>query len=222
MALGLLLSGCWQSTTSNRSLPQPEQEIVNVPAKESTGIQEDYGNTNRVIWQKPDLIMDLIGDVQDKVIADIGAGSGFFSLRMAPQAKKVIAIDIDVRFVKYLDSLRQVALAPADRHKLEARLAEPNDPHLGPNEVDLVLIVNTYMYLQDRTAYLINLQRSLRPGGKVIIVDFKKKRTTIGPPSSIRVPQNEVEDQLEAAGYRLVESDDTSLDYQYVVVGQKP
>jgi SAM-dependent methyltransferase len=213
---------CGNDRSSRNRQLEPEKEIITPPERTpSSGFEEDYGNTNRVIWQKPDLIMNLLGDVSNKVIADIGAGSGFFSLRMTPRAKKVIAIDIDASFVQYLDSIRNVELPPSERNKLETRLAEPNNPHLKPNEVDLVLIVNTYMYLGNRVQYLKNLKNGIRPGGRVIIVDFKKKRTTIGPASSIRVPQNEVEDELDKAGYTLLESDDTSLDYQYIVVGQK-
>jgi SAM-dependent methyltransferase len=220
--IAIIGNGCQNDRNAKNRLLEPEKEIITPPERTpNSGFEEDYGNTNRVIWQKPDLIMNLLGDVNNKVIADIGAGSGFFSIRMTPRAKKVIAIDIDNSFVKYLDSIRNVELPPNERNKLETRLAEPNNPHIQPNEVDLVLIVNTYMYLGNRVAYLKNLKKGLRTGGRVIIVDFKKKRTTIGPISSIRVPQNEVEDDLEKAGYNLLESNDTSLDYQYIVVGQK-
>ncbi len=185
------------------------------------GITEDYINTNRVIWQKPEVVLDLLGDLQDKTVADIGAGTGFFALRMVPLAKKVIAIDIDQRFIDYLDSVRTVEVPEELQSRLEARLAEANDPHLQASEADLVIIVNTFMYIKDRPAYLETLKRGIAEGGKLLIIDFKKKRTPIGPPSQIRVPLYQVEEALYQAGYRNIVANDTVLDYQYVIIAEK-
>ena len=86
----------------------------------------------------------------------------------------------------------------------------------------MVLIVNTYMYLSKRVDYLKRLRPGLAAGGKVIIVDFKKKRTAIGPPPSHeRIPVFQVEEDLYEAGYSNVIVNDTALDYQYVVSATK-
>jgi len=185
---------------------------------------DDYSNTNRYIWQKPELVLDRMGDISNKVVADIGAGTGFFAFRLTPLAKKVIAIDIDRNLVNYVDSIRTVELSDSDQNKLEARLADPNDPHLKANEVNVVLMVNTYLYLSNRVEYLQNLKKGIAPGGKIIIVDVKRHRLPQGeflPPLAIRVPQYQVEEELEQAGFELLNSDDTSLIYQYMVVAQK-
>ncbi len=189
--------------------------------RRNPGITEDYENTDRVIWQKPDLIINLLGDLSGKTVADIGAGTGFFALRMAPLAKKVIAIDIDPRFVEYLDSVKVLELPENLQSQLETRLATPEDPNLKPGEADIVLIVNTFMYIKNRSAYLEILQKGMSKGGKLIIVDFKKKRTPIGPPSEIRLPIHEVEEALYTAGYINVSTNDTALDYQYFVMAEK-
>jgi len=191
------------------------------PADRKPGFAEDYLSTNRGIWQKPELVLNLIGNLEDKTVADIGAGTGFFSLRMAPKAKKVIAIDIDPRFVNFLDSLKTRELPPELQDRLETRLAKPDDPLLAPEEVDIVLIVNTYMYLKNRVDYLERLRRSIAPGGALLIVDFKKKRTPVGPPSEVRIPLYEVEEELYEAGYRNVQTNDTALDYQYIIIAEK-
>lgn len=187
----------------------------------NAGIAEDYINTNRVIWQKPDLVIDLFGDLQNKTVADIGAGTGFFAFRLVPKAKKVIAIDIDKRFVDYIDSIRVLELPENLQSKLETRLAEPNNPHLKPGEADVILIVNTFIYIRNRAEYLKNLQKGMAANGKLIIIDFKKKRTPIGPPSEMRLPIHEVEEALYTAGFRNIETNDTALDYQYFVIAQK-
>lgn len=186
-----------------------------------TGFFETYETTNRGIWQKPDLILETLGDLSDKVVADIGAGTGYLTLRTVPKAKKVIAIDIDPRFVTYLDSVRMNGLAETYRDRLEPRLAQPNNPNLQPQEADVVTIVNTYMYIENRAEYLQTLRRGMADNARLLIIDFKKKNTPIGPPSEIRIPLYQVEKELKAAGFTNVKTNDAALDYQYIVMGKR-
>lgn len=210
------------SDTKNDSEPLADTAApVSGNGRRNPDIAEDYINTNRVIWQKPALIINLLGDLQNKTVADIGAGTGFFAFRLVSKAKKVIAIDIDKRFVDYMDSLKVLELPENLQAKLEPRLAEPNDPHLKPGEADVILIVNTFMYIRNRAEYLKTLQKGMATDGKLIIIDFKKKRTPIGPPSEMRLPIHEVEEALYSAGFRNIETNDTALDYQYFVIAQK-
>ncbi len=188
----------------------------------SDGIKEDYINTNRVLWQKPEMIIQLMGDIENKVIADIGAGGrGFFSLRLAPKAGKVIALDTDAKALKSLDTIRQLQLPEDAQPKLELRLTPSDEPNLEENEVDIVFMSNVYIYLPNRVEYMRNLRSLLKESGKVMIVDFKKKRTPIGPNSSFRVPLYIVEQELEEAGYKNIRTNDTALDYQYIVIAEK-
>ena len=214
-------SGGNHATENNTTAQQEAPDTFRMPAKDTVKILEDYDNTNRVVWQKPEVVIDLLGNLEGKTVADIGAGTGFFAFRMAPKAKKVIAIDIDPRFISYLDSLKAFELPEEVQNKIETRLALPNDPKLGPAEADVVIIVNTFMYIKDQVAYLENLKRSISDGGILLIIDFKKKLTPLGPPSQIRVPLFEVEEKLIRAGYRYVSTNDTALDYQYIVTARK-
>lgn len=222
----IILCSC-QNDRGNQTTEEPTNSIQAADTtnpgngRRKPGITEDYENTDRVIWQKPDLIIDLLGDLTGKTVADIGAGTGFFALRLVPQAKKVIAIDIDQRFVNYLDSIKVLELPENLQSRLEVRLATPTDPNLRANEVDIVVIVNTFMYIGNRIEYLRTLQKGMAKGGKLIIVDFKKKRTPIGPPSEMRLPIHEVEEALYTAGFKNVETNDTALDYQYLVIAEK-
>ena len=186
-----------------------------------TGIDEDYHDTQRLVWQKPEVVIDLLGDLEGKTVADIGAGTGFFSLRLAQKAEKVIAIDIDPRFIQYLDSAKVWELPNMYQDRLEARLAKPNNPKLSDGEVDIAIIVNTYIYIPNRINYLRNLMDGLSENGKILIVDFKKKRTSVGPPQSIRTPLYKVEEELYKAGYRNVKTYDTVLNYQYILMAEK-
>jgi SAM-dependent methyltransferase len=187
------------------------------PDYKRSGFNESYNNTGREVWQKPEIVLNLFDNLNDKTVADIGAGSGFFTFRLAEKTKKVIAVEIDQEIVDTLKKIIPLAL----RNKVEVRLATPNDPLLEEEEVDAVLIVNTYIYLDNRVEYLKNLWKGMKVGGKLVISDFKKKQTEVGPDIAIRVPLHEVEAELEEAGFQLINSDDTSLDYQYIVLAVK-
>ena len=203
----------WTSTPFADSVPMRINRV---------GISEDYLHTNRGIWQKPDVVVALLGDLENKVVADIGAGTGFFTYKILPRAEKVIAIDIDPSFVHYLDSLKTINLPESQYWRLETRLAEPDMPApIKYQEVDVILVVNTYTYLKDRVQYLQSLRENLKPGGKLVIIDFKKKRTPVGPPQNIRMPLYVVEEELYQAGFEYVHTNDTYLDFQYILTAEK-
>ena len=161
-------------------------------------------------------------DIENKTVADIGAGSGFFARRLAQHAKKVIAIDIDERFIHYMDSVKLIELKPEYQKRFETRLVTPTDSKLQPGEADIVLIVNTYIYFKNRLGYLQHLWDVLPEGGQIIIVDFKKKRIPIKiPKQRNRLELYKVEYELAQVGFNLTGSDDCSLEYQYIVTAEK-
>ncbi len=181
----------------------------------------DYESKDRGIWQKPDMVISLLGDLDNKTVADIGAGTGYFTFRLVPKAKKVIGIDIDRRFIDFLDSVK-VRLPEKYRARFETRLAKPQDPLLRPEEVDAVMIVNTYAYIDDRVHYLRTLLKGIVPGGQLLIIDFKKNNLPIGPPEEYKIALNQVERELVTAGFRINKIDKDALDYQYIVLAEKP
>lgn len=198
-------------------LPSSTETTKPIPRDETRSTRDE-----RMSWQKPDLIIDALGDISDKTIADIGAGIGYFTFKLLPRAKKVIAVDIDEEMVNVLESFKN-SLPEESTSKLDIRLAEAQDPKLAENEVDIVLIVNTVAYLQPRVEYFKNLRKNMTRGGRIVIVDFKNKRLpefTIAPDFSSRVYMHVLEEQLEEAGFYMVETDDTSLEYQYIISAQ--
>lgn len=215
------LSSCTADPEPARQLASGPDSASSHPSVSSPGMADDYRHTNRVVWQKPDLVIDMLGDLSEQVVADIGAGTGFFTVRLARKAKKVIAIDIDQRFIDHLDSVRLYELPEPYQSRMETRLADPDDPNLVQDEADIILIVNTYIYLRDRVEYLRHLREVLPEGGRVLLLDFKKKRTTIGPPNAIRIPLFQAEQEMYEAGFSSVETNDTALDYQYIILATK-
>ena len=175
----------------------------------------------RHVWQKPGVVIDVLGDIEEKVIADIGAGEGFFARRLAPLADRVIAIEIDERWIEYLDTLRTTELPKQLQPRLQPRLAKPNDPMLGFREVDIVLFVNTLYLIDNREEYLHKLLPALRPNGRIVIVDWKKEDTALGPEPDERIGLADLGRMLNNAGFEIVTVDNTALDYQYIVVAER-
>lgn len=186
-------------------------------------IVEELEDTDRVIWQKPDKVIEMLGDLEGKTVADIGAGTGYFSFRLANEASKVLAIDIDDRFIHYMDSVK-LKFPEAIQERLDIRISTEDDPNLQSEETDAVILVNVYSYIDNRVEYFKKVAAGMKSGGKLLIVDYKKKRLPEGqsPPVEMRLSVDSVETELEMAGYRLMETDDTTLEYQYIVLVTKP
>lgn len=204
---------CCLLACQEENKPTPPADDVYAPA--SVGEQRD-----RHVWQKPGLVIDKLGDIEEKVIADIGAGEGFFARRLAPLADRVIAVEIDQRWIDYLDTLRLTELPTNLRPRLEPRLATPDDPMLEDREVDIVLFVNTLYLIENPRQYLRRLRPALRSGGRVMIVDWKKQDTAIGPLVEERIGLNKLAHMLEEAGFAVVSTDNTALDYQYIMIAE--
>lgn len=179
-------------------------------------------NKDRDVWQKPSIVVDLLGDLSDKTVADIGAGTGYFTFRLALKAKKVIAIDIESKFLDIINTFKR-NLPGEVQDRIETRLAKSNDPLLENEETDLVVIINTIGYIANRKNYLRTLLKGLKPNGQLVIVDYKIKNLPIqdAPPQEDRVPLNIIEKDLAQAGYINIQSNDTSLDYQYIIFASK-
>ncbi len=164
---------------------------------------------DREAWQKPEMVIDLLEPLAGKTVADIGAGSGYFTFRIAAKASRVIAIDIDQRFIDYI--------AEKENPKVKARLTTPDSPGLKQGEADAVLIVNVYHHIDDRVNYLKKLKAGMAEGGILLIVDYKNEPTPHGPPVEIRVAQSEVEAELKQAGFTVELVDRETLPEQYIL-----
>jgi SAM-dependent methyltransferase len=182
------------------------------------GLVADYENKSRAIWQKPDIVISMFGDLSEKTVADIGAGTGYFTFRLVPKAKKVIGIDIDRRFISFMDSVK-VRLPGAYQNRFESRMAKFDDPMLQPGEADAVIIVNTYGYIEDRVNYLKILAKGMSPKkGELLIIDFKRNNIPVGPSLEYKIATKQVQQELEAAGFKVKKIDTETLDYQYIVL----
>ena len=174
-----------------------------------------FDDPERDAWQKPHQVIEALALEPDAVIADIGAGTGYFAARLAnmlPRAT-VYAVDVEPAMVKYLgERAKREGLS-----NLKPVTASPGDAKL-PARVDLVLLVDVYHHVEERSRYFQKLAASLKPGGRVAVIDFKLDAPQ-GPPRNSRVPPEQVAAELDKAGYRLVAAHGF-LPYQYFLVFQ--
>lgn len=189
-------------TTSLAQTPH-QHHAQHMSAEEYARVLND---PERDKWQKPHEVIQALALKPDAAIADIGAGTGYFTLRFARHVKKVYAVDIDPGLLEMTKKN-----APAN---VETVLASPDDPKLPERSVDTVFFCDVLHHIDNRTAYLGKLKRALKPGGRVVDVDFYKKPLPVGPPESMKLSEKEVEKEFKDAGFRLAKTD-TFLPYQY-------
>mgnify|MGYP006266167293 CR=1 FL=1 len=172
-----------------------------------------FDNPQREMWQKPQLVIRKLGPLKGKTVADIGAGSGYFTFPLSQVARQVIAVDVDSGFVEYLKQKRAVENA----ENVEVRLAPFHSPNLQPGEVHIALMVNVFHHLEEPVRYLENLHPGLKPEGALFIVDFMPGDFPVGPPNRLKVSPEETRAALQNAGFSAVKIDSTSLPYQYIL-----
>lgn len=172
-----------------------------------------FDDPKRDAWQKPHEVIQALDLRQDAVIADVGAGTGYFAMRLANMVPKgrIYAVDLEPDMVKYL---RERAKREK-RDNVVAVAGAPDDPRL-PEKVDLVLLVDVYHHIEDRERYFRKLRASLKPGGRIAVIDFRPDSPE-GPPKAARIAPERVLAEMKAAGYGLAGRHDF-LPYQYFLV----
>lgn len=173
-----------------------------------------FEDPSRDAWQKPDEVIAALALPPDAKIADIGSATGYFPVRFAKALPKgqVYGADVESSMVDFLNRR-------AEREKLSnlsSHLAEYADPKI-PETVDLVMVVNTYHHIEDRTAYFTRIRNtSLRFGGRLVIIDFTKQ-SKLGPVAEAKISAEDVQKELEDAGFKLTDKFDF-LPEQYFLV----
>ena len=175
---------------------------------------------DRDLWQLPDEIMDTLGIAEGSVVADIGAGGGWFTIRLARRVGAngiVYAEDIQPQMLEA--TMRRVAREGLGNVRRVMGTSE--DPRLPAGAVDAALIVDTYHEFDNPDALLRNIAKSLKPNGRIGVVDFKRDGLGPGPALEDRVDPEQVVRDAEAAGLRLVRRE-TFLPYQFLLVFSRP
>ena len=170
----------------------------------------------RDAYQKPHDVVHVLGLKPGEVIADIGAGSGYFTFHLARhvgEKGKVFAVDISPDMILHIN--RRIRDTKATN--VVSILADPGDPLLPDQSVDRFFICDVWHHVENQTKYLSLLKKMLRPGGEVIMIDFHKKELPFGPPMHMKIAREDLIKQMASNGFRLTK-EHTFLPYQYFLV----
>lgn len=170
----------------------------------------------RDAYQKPHEVIHALDLKPGEVIADIGAGSGYFTFHLARHVGdngKVYAVDVSPDMILHMN--RRIRELKANN--VITLLADPDDPLLPDRSVNRFFFSDSWHHIENRSKYLSLMKRMLKPGGEIVMIDFHKKDLPVGPPMNMKIGREEVIKQLESNGYRFIK-EHTFLPYQYFLV----
>ena len=174
---------------------------------------KNFESPERDAYQQPEKVLTYLGDISGKKIMDIGAGSGYFSVKLADKGAQVIAADVNDEFQEALKK----RIEDHQLQNIELRKIPFDSPNLEDNEVDMVLIVNTYHHIENRSEYFAKVKAGTKQSGELVLIDFFKTETPIGPPVDHKISIDQVVSELKAAGYSSFDINVDLLPYQYII-----
>jgi ubiquinone/menaquinone biosynthesis C-methylase UbiE len=211
----LILLGCDSNNEHIHHKSNKEHGQANHHMHKSSfeDLVNNFEADDRDEWQKPQEVIKFLGDLKNKTIIDIGAGTGYFEFKITEPSTKIIAADADDRFIKYLDEriLKEKSI------NIVSRKAEYETPPVNQNEADIVYMIDVYHHIENRKEYFMAVKKGLKPNGEMVIVDFKKGDFDKGPPNEMKIHPQVVIDEMKLAGFNLVAQDTTTLKYQYLL-----
>ncbi len=212
-----------EAITTPVAVVEEENEELQLPITDTDKIDSQRNNPENASWKIPPVVFEKMGDLEGQTVADIGAGVGYLSFLMILRNANVIAIDTDDAAV---DMMNLFAISNLDREqqqRFEARVAPGDNANLKENEVDRVMVMHVVTFLGNRKDYFKDLRKSLKPGGELMIMDFKMKKLDPSfPEKKYRIYPDIIEEDLYNAGYENIVVDDTSLDAQYIITATNP
>ncbi len=172
--------------------------------------------STRMLAEQPQKAIDLLDLKPTDTIADIGAGTGYFTFRMAQQVAKVYAVDVQPEMLKL------IAKRQADNgiDNVESILGEPQDPHLPEGTIDLVLMVDAYHEFDFPREMMQGIVRGLKPGGRVALVEYKAENPLVMIKPLHKMTQGQVRRELASVGLEFVENR-RGLPQQHLLIFRK-
>jgi predicted methyltransferase len=203
------------SATAQDALPRDPHQMhqLHQDPKSYIGALED---PQRDAYQKPHEVLTALRLKPGEVIADIGAGSGYFTFRFSHfvgEKGKVYAVDVSPDMILHINRrIRELKVT-----NVISILSDPDDPLLADRSVNRFFFSDSWHHIENQTKYLSLVKRMLKPGGEVVMVDFHKKETPVGPPLEMRIARDDLIKQMEKNGFRLAK-EHIFLPYQYFLV----
>ena len=206
--------------------------LVVAAPQDSTALSRgmEWTEKQRQGWQRVSDVFEAMGVAEGSRVADLGAGSGFFTVRLARAVGptgRVIAVDIDKKRLKTIrKSMKKGKLT-----NIEVIRGEPDNPHLPPNSLDAILISNAYHHVNEHRSMLAHMRRALKPEGRMVILDYDRTYDTDRPGAETRKEQTEkheigsnlVQEELREAGFEITERRESCIrqvELEWMIVAQ--
>ena len=173
---------------------------------------EKFDGSDRDEWQKPDAVIKALGLKPDSVVAEIGAGTGYFTVRLAEHVTdgKIFAFEHAPKMADYLKNrVNELGL-----YNVDVRTTNPDGSLVLENPADLIFSVDVYHHIPSRVEYFANVLKYLNDNGSVVIIDRTDEKVE-GQPHGHRVPASAVKEEMRAAGFQLFQELDFLLPVQY-------
>ena len=184
-----------------------------MPHKFDVKNAEILDSPERIQFLNPDSILDKVGLGKEMALADLGCGTGYFTIPVSRRVKKVFAIDVQKGM---LDIVRQ-KIKKQKLTNIEPILSEEASIPLSDNSVDVLLMANVFHELEDRSSILKEGKRILSGNGILVIVDWKKMEMDFGPPVEERLTAEEVISICKDNGFEVREQSDAGP-YNYLLI----
>ncbi len=210
----VLMIGIGAIRSSDAQQPPRAQQHGRLFSPKDLGLLEA---PDRDLWQRPDQIMDALGVADASLVADVGAGSGWFTVRLARR--------VGPNGIVYAQDVQQEMLAAITRRvqregltNVRPVLGLGSDPHLPRGKLDAILMVGVYHEIDDRVTMLKNLGTALKPQGRLGVMEFRLNGAGgPGPDIKERVDPQIIVQDAGLAGLRLV-AQESSLPFQYLLI----
>jgi cyclopropane fatty-acyl-phospholipid synthase-like methyltransferase len=179
---------------------------------------EKFDGADRDGWQKPDEVIRAFDLPDNAVVVDIGSGTGYFAVRIAPYVKngKVICFDQSSPMTAHLrDRANELGLS-----NIDARITKSDGSFELEEKADLIFSVDVYHHLQDRVAYFSKITQHLKPKGVFVVIDRTEEKIE-GQPTGHRVSAEKVKEEMKQAGFELVNDFGFLLPVQYYLAFKK-
>ena len=211
LSLTLILSTFLLTNCSNHQKQHAQKQ--NITKQHTPASQQRFSDIEKWLsifegdkrdeYQKPEVVVKSVNLKPGNVVADIGAGTGYFTRRFAiavgPNGK-ALGLDIEESMVNHMnEEAKKMGI-----NNYEARVVKTDDPELPANSVDVIFLCNTYHHIENRVDYFRNVSKSLKNNGRLIIVDFYKN-SDFGPPHDYKLAKEVVMKEMALAGYSLLQ-----------------
>lgn len=204
---------------ANEGAPEPPKDGVYLGRRLATPMSYQgvtwLERAERDETERPEHVLDVLGVRPGMHVADFGAGSGYFTVRLARRvgaSGRVYAVDMQREMLALLEKKKARESLP-----IELVLAEPSRPSLPDGSVDLVLMVDVYHELERPDLTLAQLRRALRPGGRLALVEYRAEDEALAIKPEHKMSLRQIRLEMSAAHYRVL-SVDESLPRQRIVV----